>query len=100
MSSSPSPGYCWICSILRVPEHCKNTILLWRGNRASFFRSFHRKPRWLIDKTAFVEEVIVLVDDRDAAVIAHGMVLIPGQFGLYKPVLGPSVADQGFVRDT
>ena len=38
ISSSPSPGYCWICSILRVPEHCIVTTADCLGKRSSFFK--------------------------------------------------------------
>lgn len=40
ISSSPSPGYSWICSILRVPEHCIVTTAVCLGNKSSFFKSF------------------------------------------------------------
>lgn len=55
---------------------------------------FHSKSCWLVDKTAYVKKIIALVDDRNCAVIAHEMILIPGQFRLYKSVLCPLVADQ------
>ena len=54
---------------------------------------FNGKPCRLVDKSADVEEVVVLVDDRDAAVIAHKMVFIVCESCLYKSVLGPSVVN-------
>lgn len=38
MSSSPSPGYCVICSMRRVPLHWRVTTVDWRGKRDSSWR--------------------------------------------------------------